>query len=136
MNYRKRIYKKINKIDLENKLDLEKIKSIVNNENIIYMSINNNIGIDKLKEEIKRIFNLGQIENDDYNFLTNARSISLLKESLNIIPNIYNGIENNMPIDMVEIDIKRVWELLGEIIGETYQDELINQLFSQFCLGK
>ena len=126
----------VNKIDLENKLDLEKIKSIVNNENIIYMSINNNIGIDKLKEEIKRIFNLGQIETDDYNFLTNARSISLLKESLNIIPNIYNGIKNNMPIDMVEIDIKRVWELLGEIIGETYQDELINQLFSQFCLGK
>ena len=126
----------VNKIDLENKLDLEKIKSIVNNENIIYMSINNNIGIDKLKEEIKRIFNLEQIETDDYNFLTNARSISLLKESLNIIPNIYNGIENNMPIDMVEIDIKRVWELLGEIIGETYQDELINQLFSQFCLGK
>ena len=46
------------------------------------------------------------------------------------------GLDNNMPIDMVEIDIKNMWSILGEIIGETYQDELINQLFSQFCLGK
>ena len=49
---------------------------------------------------------------------------------------IEKGLDNNMPIDMVEIDIKNMWSILGEIIGETYQDELINQLFSQFCLGK
>ena len=53
-----------------------------------------------------------------------------------IIISVKAGIKNNYPIDIVEIDIKRIWELLGEIIGETYQDELINQLFSQFCLGK
>ncbi len=123
----------INKIDLENKLSIEKI---TNKEHLIYMNITNNIGIDKLKEEIKKMFNLDLIEQDDYNFLTNSRSISLLKECLKLIQNVYSGIENNLPIDMIEIDIKKIWNLLGEIIGETYQDELINQLFSQFCLGK
>ena len=126
----------VNKIDLETKLNMDQIKEIIGSDNIIYMSINQNKGIDKLKEEIKKLFNLEKLETDDYNFLTNARSISLLKEAQNIIPSIYSGIENEMPIDMVEIDIKRIWELLGEITGETYQDELINQLFSQFCLGK
>lgn len=126
----------INKMDLDNKLNIEKLSSIINQDNVIMMCINQNIGIDNLKEKIKDMFNLEMIETEDYNFLTNARSISILKETLIFISNIYIGIENNMPIDMVEIDIKKVWELLGEIIGETYQDELINQLFSQFCLGK
>lgn len=126
----------VNKMDLDNKLNIEKISSIFNQENIIMMCINQNLGIDNLKEKIKNMFNLEQLEKDDYNFLTNARCISILKETLVLISNIYIGIENNMPIDMVEIDIKKIWELLGEIIGETYQDELINQLFSQFCLGK
>lgn len=126
----------INKMDLDNRLNIEKLSSIINQDNIIMMCINQNIGIDNLKEKIKDMFNLEMIETEDYNFLTNARSISILREILILISNIYIGIENNMPIDMVEIDIKKVWELLGEIIGETYQDELINQLFSQFCLGK
>ncbi len=126
----------INKMDLDNKLNIENLSSIINQDNIVMMCINQNIGIDNLKEKIKNMFNLEMLETEDYNFLTNARSISILKEILILISNIYIGIENNMPIDMVEIDIKKVWELLGEIIGETYQDELVNQLFSQFCLGK
>lgn len=126
----------VNKMDLDNKLNIEKLSSIINQDNIVMMCINQNIGIDNLKKKIKNMFNLEMIETEDYNFLTNARSISILRQCLINITSIYNGIENNMPIDMVEIDIKKVWELLGEIIGETYQDELINQLFSQFCLGK
>ncbi len=126
----------INKNDLENKINLDKINQYINSENLIFMSITNKIGIEDLKKKIKNMFNLEMIETKDYNFLTNARSISILKETLILISNIYIGIENNIPIDMIEIDIKKVWNLLGEIIGETYQDELINQLFSQFCLGK
>ncbi|MCI9434285.1 MAG: tRNA uridine-5-carboxymethylaminomethyl(34) synthesis GTPase MnmE [Bacilli bacterium] len=126
----------VNKMDLDNKLNIEKLSSIINQDNIVMMCINQNIGIDNLKKKIKNMFNLEMIETEDYNFLTNARSISILRQCLINITSIYNGIEKNMPIDMVEIDIKKVWELLGEIIGETYQDELINQLFSQFCLGK
>ncbi|MCI8777692.1 MAG: tRNA uridine-5-carboxymethylaminomethyl(34) synthesis GTPase MnmE [Bacilli bacterium] len=126
----------VNKMDLDNKLNIQKLSSIINQDNIVMMCVNQNIGIDNLKNKIKNMFNLEMIETEDYNFLTNARSISILRQCLINITSIYNGIEKNMPIDMVEIDIKKVWELLGEIIGETYQDELINQLFSQFCLGK
>ena len=121
----------INKIDLENKLDLKDI-----NERAIKVSIKNNIGIDKIKEEIKRIYNLEQIETTDMTYLSNARSISLLKKSLNYIESAITSINNEEPIDIVEINIKSAWEALGEIIGETYTEELIDELFSRFCLGK
>ena len=69
-------------------------------------------------------------------YLSNVRQISLAKEANYILEEVEIGIENQVPVDMIEIDIKRAWEKLGEIIGETYDEELIDQLFSQFCLGK
>ena len=122
----------INKNDLENKLDISKLAK----EKIINISALNNNGIDELKNKIKQIFNLDKIETSDLTYLTNARSISLLKQSLNAITDIKVGLNNNLPIDMLEIDLKNVWNLLGSIIGVTYEEELIDQLFSQFCLGK
>ncbi len=122
----------INKNDLENKLDISKLDET----KLIYISALNNEGIDELKNKIKSIFNLDKIETSDLTYLTNARSISLLKQSLNAITDIKMGIGNNLPIDMLEIDLKNVWNLLGSIIGVTYEEELIDQLFSQFCLGK
>ena len=100
------------------------------------MSIKDDIGINELRNKIKDMFNLGKIEQNDFTYLSSARSISLLKKSLESLRAVREGIENNMPIDMVEIDLKQMWSILGEIIGETYTDELIDQLFSQFCLGK
>ena len=120
----------VNKIDLEKKLDLNELS------NYIQMSVKDNIGIDELRNKIKEMFNLEQIEQNDYTYLSSARSISLLKRSLESLDAVKTGIENNMPVDMVEIDLKQMWSTLGEIIGETYTDELIDQLFSQFCLGK
>ena len=120
----------VNKTDLENKLDLSLLS------NYIEMSVKNDIGINELKNKIKEMFNLEKIEQNDYTYLSSARSISLLKKSLESLDAVRSGIENNMPIDMVEIDLKQMWSTLGEIIGETYTDELIDQLFSQFCLGK
>ena len=120
----------VNKIDLENKLDLNLLPSYIE------MSVKDDIGINELRNKIKEIFNLEQIEQNDFTYLSSARSISLLKKSLESLSSVRIGIENNMPIDMVEIDLKKMWSTLGEIIGETYTDELIDQLFSQFCLGK
>lgn len=120
----------VNKIDLKNKLDLTKL------DNYINISINNNIGIDKLKETIINMFNLDQFKTKDMTYLTNSRTISILKNIIKSIEDVKNGIDKNLPIDMIEIDIKFIWEQLGNIIGETYEDELINKLFSQFCLGK
>ena len=100
------------------------------------MSIKENKGIDELRNTIKQMFNLEKLEQNDFTYLSSARSISLLNKTLNSLNDVKKGIENNMPIDMVEIDLKQMWQSLGEIIGETYTDELIDQLFSQFCLGK
>jgi tRNA modification GTPase len=122
----------INKIDLDNKLDINSIEC----DNLVKMSALNNEGIIELKNKIKELFNLEQIEKSDYTYLSSARSISLLRKALSSLQEVENGINNNMPIDMIEIDLKDVWNLLGDITGDNYSDELIDQLFSQFCLGK
>ena len=119
----------INKIDLTNKID-------INDDNIIRISIKDNIGIDKLKARIIEMFNLEQITTKDMTYLSNARSISLLKKSLKIINDTIKNISESVPIDIIEMDLKECWNILGEIIGETYTDELLDEIFSRFCLGK
>ena len=121
----------INKTDLENKLDLTKIK-----EDYINISIKNNKGINELKQKIIELFNLEQLETEDLTYLSDARSISLSKKSLSYIKDAISSINQEEPIDIVELNIKDAWESLGEIIGETYTDELIDELFQRFCLGK
>ncbi len=123
----------INKIDLENKLELDNLKK---EKNIIKISALNDNNLEELKNKIIEMYNLEELESKDATYLTNARGLSLLKQAEDIITDIKTGIKKEQPIDMIEIDLKRIWELLGEITGETYQEELINQLFSQFCLGK
>ena len=82
------------------------------------------------------MFNLDEIDQGDYNYLSNVRQITLAKESLAILDEVEEEVKREDPVDLIEIDIKRIWTKLGEIIGENYSDELIDQLFSQFCLGK
>ena len=119
----------INKTDLENKLNLYV-------EDAIKISIKDNTGIEDIKKRISEIFNLDKISTQDMSYLSNARSISLLKISLNKIDECLNNIKNEVPIDIIELDLKECWNTLGEIIGETYTDELIDEIFSRFCLGK
>ena len=122
----------INKNDLARKIEINKIQY----KNIIYTNTIDLDGIEALKEKIIELFNLNELEQKDYACLNNIRQISLAKEAYSILEEVEKGIQEEIPIDMVEIDIKRSWEKLGEIIGETYTEELIDQLFSQFCLGK
>lgn len=121
----------INKMDLDAKLNVEEI-----NREKVFINTVDTYGIEPLKEKIKEMFNLEQINNGDCTYLSNARQISLAKEAYNIINDIELGLQNDVPTDLIEIDIKRIWEKLGEILGETYSEELIDQLFTQFCLGK
>ncbi len=120
----------VNKTDLPDKLDM----SMINN--YVRISVKDDIGIDSLRNKIKEMFNLEKFENSDLTYLSSARSISLLKKSLESIDSSIEAIKASMPIDITEIDLKQAWTSLGSIIGETYSDELIDQLFSQFCLGK
>ncbi len=120
----------INKIDLANKLD----KSTLGN--YIEVSVKEKVGISKIKEEIIRLFNLGELETEDMTYLSNARSIALLNKAKDSIEEAANEIAMHSPIDIVEFSLKDAWNSLGEIIGETYTDELLDELFSRFCLGK
>ena len=128
----KKVIVVINKSDLERKINLDDIKY----QNIVYTNTIDLNGINSLKEKIVELFNLNELEQQDYTYLSNVRQISLSKDAYQILEEVDNGIKNEVPVDMIEIDIKRAWEKLGEIIGETYTEELIDQLFSQFCLGK
>ena len=115
-------------------MDLEGID--VDKSNIINMSILNNQGIEDLKGKIIELFNISQIETSDPTYLSNTRSISILEKCLESINEIEIGLQNNQPIDMIELDIKNIWEMLGTINGTTYEEELLDEMFSRFCLGK
>ena len=122
----------INKIDLENNLDISNLK----NEIIVKVSALKDSGIENLKNEINDMFNLEEINLGDFTYLSNSRQISLVKKAVEISKNLEDALNNDVPIDLLEIDIKEICEILGEIIGESYDDKLIDTLFSNFCLGK
>ena len=122
----------LNKIDLNQKLEIDKIK----NYEIIKISVKENIGIEELKKTIISKFNLEKIANSDYTYLSNARQIALIKECVKISKQIEKSNKNHTSVDLIEIDLKLLWEKLGEITGETYKDELLDEIFSKFCLGK
>ena len=124
----------INKKDLETKLDISKLN--IDKDRIINLSIINNQGIDELKNKISELFKLNEIETKDPTYLSNTRSISILKRCLKSVEDIEKSLKDNMPIDMIELDIKAIWEELGTINGTTYEEELLDEMFKRFCLGK
>lgn len=126
----------VNKTDLPQKVDLEKVSQLANGRRVVTTSLLKEEGIIELEKAIAELFFEGQIESDDLTYVSNARHISLLQQSLDTIDDAIQAAENGVPVDMIQIDVTRTWELLGEIVGDTVQESLINQLFSQFCLGK
>ena len=122
----------INKIDLKRNINIEDLKD----EKIIEISALKKKGIENLKKEISNIFNLEELNNKDFTYLSNARQISLVKKAIKVAKNLEESLEKDVPIDMLEIDIKEICEILNEIIGENYDEKLIDTLFSNFCLGK
>lgn len=92
--------------------------------------------IEKLKDKISSIFDLKSIAESNYTYISNARQIALLNKSLSIVDEIENAVNNDLEVDMIEIDVKRLWETLGEITGEVGSEDLLNEIFSKFCLGK
>ncbi|MCY7911712.1 tRNA uridine-5-carboxymethylaminomethyl(34) synthesis GTPase MnmE [Bacillus haynesii] len=126
----------VNKTDLEQKLDLDRVRELAGNQPVVTTSLLKEEGIDELEEAIQSLFFTGTIESGDLTYVSNTRHISLLHEAKRAITDALEGIENDVPIDMVQIDLTRCWEVLGEIIGDAVHESLIDQLFSQFCLGK
>lgn len=126
----------INKTDLEQRLDVSELREMIGDMPLIQTSMLKQEGIDELEIQIKDLFFGGEVQNQDMTYLSNSRHISLLKQARQSIQDAIDAAESGIPMDMVQIDLTRTWEILGEIIGESASDELIDQLFSQFCLGK
>ena len=122
----------INKNDLNQKIDKELLKEYT----VVSTNTNSIDGIDPLKNKIIEMFHLEEIESKDYNYLTNIRQISLAKQAYQKLEEVEKGIISELPIDMIEIDLRDCFDLLGEIIGKTYSDEIIDNLFEKFCVGK
>lgn len=122
----------INKEDLPMQIEKEKFSRY----KTLQISIKENKGINDIIEEIKSLFNLNELETQDFTYLSNARQINLIKNCLSLSEEINKQNEKNTPVDLIQIDIQRLWEKLGELTGESYKDELLDEIFSKFCLGK
>ena len=126
----------LNKIDLAPKIDEnnEKLKEV--SENIIKISALNNTGIEDLYDEIAKLFNLNQINLDNDLIITNVRHKNLITKALESVNETKESIKNNMPIDIVAISIKDILENLANITGEIVSEDIIDEIFAKFCLGK
>lgn len=126
----------INKTDLPQKINLNEVKALVKDRTVITTCLINDEGLDQLEKAISNIFFTEDLFSDDVTFVSNVRHIHLLKQAKSALEDAMEAIELGVPLDMVQIDVRRTWEYLGEIIGDTASESLIDQLFSQFCLGK
>ncbi|ERJ12543.1 tRNA uridine-5-carboxymethylaminomethyl(34) synthesis GTPase MnmE [Haloplasma contractile] len=120
----------INKSDLESKIDKSKLN------NFIETSMVEDIGIEDIEEKVKQLFDLGEIKTKDMTYISNTRHIAKLRIARESLENASRAIEMEVPVDMVEVDVKEAWIALGEILGKEVGDSLLDELFSKFCLGK
>ncbi|MDN4592550.1 tRNA uridine-5-carboxymethylaminomethyl(34) synthesis GTPase MnmE [Polycladomyces subterraneus] len=126
----------VNKTDLSRRIDLDEVKRLIGDKPLITTSLKEERGIDDLEQAIADLFFTGKMEVGDTAIVSNARHIHLLVRAKRSVREVIEGIESGMPLDMVEIDLKNAWQALGEIIGDAVAEDLIDQIFSQFCLGK
>lgn len=126
----------VNKTDLEQKLDLTEVEAILDRSVIVQMSMLEEKGLEELENKISELFFEGQLESDDLTYISNVRHIALLKKARQSLQDAIEASQAGVPIDIIQIDGRMAWEALGEILGDEAGDSLIDQIFSQFCLGK
>ncbi|RUT47083.1 tRNA uridine-5-carboxymethylaminomethyl(34) synthesis GTPase MnmE [Paenibacillus anaericanus] len=126
----------LNKIDLPQRLDRELVARYFPAEAIVELSVTAQVGLDHLEEAISQLFFGGKLESGDLTYVSNVRHIALLKQAKQSLADAYQATEIGVPIDILQIDVRLAWEQLGEVIGDSAPDALIDQIFSQFCLGK
>jgi tRNA modification GTPase len=125
----------LNKIDLDESLELEDIKKI-SNWPIIKVSIKNRSGLDHFEEIIRNLYFQGNINFNDQVYVTNVRHKNALERAINSLDAVIETIHMGLPEDCLAIDLKNAYEASGEIIGDALGENIIDQIFSQFCLGK
>ena len=126
----------LNKTDLPNKYNEDYLKKLLPNKYIIITSIVSGVGIDKLEHAIKDMFYKGDLEVESDVVVTNLRHKNQLIKAKKNIEDGINGITLSMPLDCIEVDIKDCWENLGQISGDTIGEDILDKIFSEFCIGK
>lgn len=126
----------LNKSDLPAAADLSYMEARFPPERIVPMSVKENEGLDRLGEAIANLFFGGRLETNDITYVSNVRHIHLLNNAKRALEEAQSAADQFVPIDMIQIDIRNAWENLGELVGDSVGESLIDQIFSQFCLGK
>ncbi|MCQ6563416.1 tRNA uridine-5-carboxymethylaminomethyl(34) synthesis GTPase MnmE [Paenibacillus mendelii] len=126
----------LNKSDLPSNLDPSELGHFFSEESIVKLSVLEEIGLDRLERVIRDMFFGGELESADLTYVSNVRHITLLHEARKSLTDAMEAIDIGIPIDIVQIDVRTAWEQLGEMIGDSVSESLIDQIFSQFCLGK
>lgn len=126
----------INKIDLDNAVNLNEIKKYIDKNYILRLSVKNYIGFDLLFDKIKGLFFNGEINTNDEILITNERNKNSLSNAKNCLNNVIETINNKMPEDFISMDLLEAYSYLGEIIGQSLDEDIIDKIFSEFCLGK
>ena len=126
----------INKKDLEQKIDSGQIRNMLPNSQIIKTSLINGDGIEEIENAVEELVYGGEITQSESMMVNNVRHINLLTDSFNSLEDALQMAVNREALDFIEIDVKNAYELTGEIIGESVNDDIINEVFARFCLGK
>lgn len=126
----------LNKSDLKQKIEIDQLEEYINDKEIIYMSIKTLDGMKQLEDHIKEMFMVGNININENVYITSVRHKNALEKAINSTQQVMNALDLNMPVDLLAIDITNIYEAIGEITGDSVKEDLIHQIFSQFCLGK
>jgi tRNA modification GTPase len=126
----------VNKMDLPQQVELDEIRARYPEDRIIRISVQAEQGLEQLEQAVTELFLSGQVEPEDMTYVSNVRHIHLLQKALGSLEEALEAAASGVPIDMIQIDLRNAWEELGEIIGDSVGETLIDQIFSQFCLGK
>ncbi len=126
----------LNKIDLESKLDLDIVKKYVDEINIINISALKNEGLDLLHDRIEDMVFSGEISNSGDVMITNSRHKDAIYKAMKAIEDAISSLNDEMSYDFIEVDLKDAWDALGYINGDTISEDLLDTIFSNFCIGK
>lgn len=126
----------LNKSDLASRLEEGEIRSLYPAERIVSLSAKEGLGMEDLERAVSKLFMSGGIESGDATYVSNVRHISLLHAASRSLQDAIDGAEQGLPVDLIQIDLAAAWESLGEIVGDTASESLLDQIFSKFCLGK
>jgi len=126
----------VNKIDLPAAADLSTVVRAYGEDRIVYLSAKEGTGIEELEKAVSRLFFSGSVEASDLTYVSNARHIAALHRARSSLEDAMRAADDEVPIDLIQIDLSNAWEALGEILGDAAGDSLLDQIFSKFCLGK